>query len=345
VANIEDLRIREYQPGDEQGIVNLLNEVFSEDDAHYKPRTLEQWSWIYDQALGDKQIVVAVEPSGRIVGHYACISYPVVIDGAPGRSGQGVDSMVSREYRRGLKSEGLFLRTSTRYFERYGVPEENAYGYGFPNKRAYRIGVKLLHYLPVHAPVPTLGRNLFESSDDSVLDTAGDDAGDDAGEIVELQAFDARVDRLWARLLPEVRMGTVRDAAFLTWRYLDCPFADYFAYGLLDAAGELRGLYVCRENWGGPPIQALTEFLVPDQDGPGALRLLAHAVARARATGQQRVEVWIPPARSLFDLLVAHGFWAEDSPFNLCIKIYGERLDPEWVGRHWYYSIGDTDVF
>ena len=41
----------------------------------------------------------------------------------------------------------------------------------------------------------------------------------------------------------------------------------------------------------------------------------------------------------------AHGFVAEDSPFNLCIKIYDPSLDPDWVRENWYFSIGDTDVF
>ncbi|MCB9889224.1 MAG: GNAT family N-acetyltransferase [Planctomycetes bacterium] len=339
MPDLDDLLIRDYRPGDEIGIVGLLNDVFGEDDPGYTPRTLEQWAWIYRDNPAGHQIVVAEEPGGRIAGHYACIPYRVVVDGRTATCGQGVDSMVRAEYRRGLKSEGLFLRTARRYFDTWGVPERNAYGYGFPNKKAFRIGVRMLGYTPVHAPVRTLGRNLFAKSDDVEVEVGGDPAG----EIVALPRFDARADRLWERL--GVAMGTVRDAAFLNWRYADCPFARYTSFGLAAADGELRGLCVLRDDWTGPPIQAVTECLVAGDDPGAAVRLWAHAVRRARDVGQQRVEMWLPPWSPLFAVAEAHGFTAEDSPFNLCIKLYGSAPSIDWVQRRWYFGIGDTDVF
>ncbi len=341
MASVEDVNIRPYRPGDGQGILDLLNEVFAEDDAAYEPRTTDQWRWVYEQNPAGNQVIVAEDPDGRIVGHYACIPYNVVVRGRRVTCGQGVDSMVAKDYRRGLKTEGLFLRTARRYFADYGVPEHNAYGYGFPNQRALRIGARLLDYLPVHAPVSTLGRNLFDKSDDSEMR----DGVDDTGEVVVIERFDESMDRLWGTLQGEIHMGTVRDAPFLNWRFLDCPFAPHRAFGLRDGDGNLRAAYISRDDWTGPPILALSEFLVPAADVGAALRLLSHAVDQARQVGQQRVEVWLSPHHPLFDVIATHGFVAEQSPFNLCIKIYDPAIEPEWVVMNWYFSIGDTDVF
>jgi hypothetical protein len=341
VASIDDVEIRDYRPGDGPGIVDLLNEVFSEDDERFEARTRAQWSWVYEQNPAGNQIIVAQDRDGRIVGHYACIPYKTVVRGEEVICGQGVDSMVASDYRRGLKTEGLFLRTARRYFEQYGVPEQNAFGYGFPNKKAFRIGVRLLKYIPMHAPVSTLARNLFDRANDAEV-AEGADTG---GEVVSIGRFGDAADRLWERLLPEVGMGTVRDARFLNWRYIDCPFATHSAYGLVDESGALRGAYVSRVDWTGPPILALSEFLVPAGDESTAIRLLAHAVAQGRESGQQRVEVWFPPTHPLFSVALSHGFVAEESPFNLCIKIYDPAMDPDWVRANWYFSIGDTDVF
>ena len=335
--------IRSYQPGDEAGILQLLNEVFAEDNPGYAPRTMEQWRWEYEQNPCGNEIVVAEEDGGRIIGHYACLPVRAKLGDRIVQCGQGVDSMVGREYRAGLKGEGLFLKTARYYFEKHGLPEQNAFGYGFPNNKAVRVGIRMLAYQPVFAPVRTLGRNLFEHSDDvDIVPRAG---GATKGEIVALDRLDQHADRLWERLAGDVAMGTVRDARYLNWRYMDCPCAPYLAFGLVDGSAELRGLYVGRENWTGPPIFALAELLVGEDDPETTLRLLAHAVAEARARHQQRVEFWCRPGSRLFRCASAHGFKAEDSPFNLCIKPYQEGLELEWVKDNWHFSIGDADVF
>jgi len=341
MSNVEDVTVRDYRPGDGPGVLDLLNEVFAEGDENYTPRTLAQWQWVYEQNPAGNEIVIGEDPEGRVVGHYACIPYRVLVAGQERTCGQGVDSMVRAEYRRGLKTQGLFVRVANRYFERYGIPEHHAYGYGFPNQKAYRIGVRILKYRPVHAPVVTLGRNLFDKTQDNEVGVGADESG----SVVALDRCDERVDRLWSRISPDVGMGTIRDARFLNWRFLDCPFAPYHAFGLLDAQGELRGLYIARDNWTGPPIQALVEFLVPAADPGAAARLIRDAVERARSVGQQRVELWVPPWHPNFELLRGQGFVSEDSLFNLCIKIYDPDLQSAWAGDHWFFSIGDTDTF
>jgi hypothetical protein len=333
--------IRSYQPGDEAGILRLLNEVFAEDDPGYTPRSLQQWQWEYQQNPSGHEIVVAQDDEGHIVGHYACLPARAKVGDRIGQCGQGVDSMVSKEYRGRLKSEGLFLKTARYYFQKHGVPAKNAYGYGFPNKKALALGIRMLAYEPVFSPVPTLARNLFEHADDVDLGPTATPSG----EIVRLDRLDQRADQLWERLADQIAMGIVRDASYLNWRYLDCPSASYAVFGMVDGSGQLRGLYVGRENWTGPPIFAVSELLVDQDDTETTAALLAHAVAEARARQQQRVELWCRPGSQTFQCVSKRGFKIEDSPFHLCIKAYDEALQLNWIKDNWYFSIGDSDVF
>jgi hypothetical protein len=264
----------------------------------------------------------------------------VHLRGADVCCGQGVDSVVHADYRRGLRKDGAFLRTARYYFEQFGIPSVNAFGYGFPNDKAYRVGVKLLKYIPVAAPVTTLARNLFDSSDDTAVGAGATTEG----EIVELPRCDARVNRLWKRLEPDLPMAIRRDSVYLDWRYVDCPVGDYKLFGLT-VGDELRALCVVRPDWTGPPILAVSEWLVEPRDHGAAARLMAHVVAHARATGQQRVEIWLPPWHPQHPFLSGHGFFNEASPFNLCVKLYLPDLTQEWVAENWYWSIGDADVF
>ncbi len=342
--NTEDLIIRPYREGDEQGILELLNAVFAEDDPAYEPRSMAAWRWEYAENPAGKEVVVAQEPSGRIVAHYACIPYKVIIQGETSRCGQGVDSMVHQDYRRGLQNKGLFLRTSEFFFQCYGQPAVNAYGFGFPNKKAFRLGVRKLGYQPIHAPLLTLGRNLFESPAES-LPAELPPPCPGLEQMEEIFSMDERVEQLWQRLAPEFSMGIIRDASYLNWRYLRCPLGQYRAFALVKD-GKIQGMYICRENWTGPPILALSEFLVPAADTETLAVLLTHACSHARSQNQQRVELWLPPNSAQFTAVLNEGFRSEESPFNLCIKIYGaQRLDPQWVRDHWCFSIGDADVF
>ena len=59
----EEITIRDYQDGDGQAIVDLLNEVFGQGDPNYQPRTLAQWRWIYEDNPAGRQVVVAVMPT------------------------------------------------------------------------------------------------------------------------------------------------------------------------------------------------------------------------------------------------------------------------------------------
>lgn len=335
------ITVRPFQPGDEVGLLTLFNGVFAEDDPSYRARTAEQWKWEFLDNPAGTQVVVGQEESGRMVAQYACLPARVHLKGEDVCCGQGIDSVVHKDYRRGLKREGPFLRVARYYFEHYGKPEVNAFGYGFPNKKAYRIGVRMLQYVPIAAPVGAVFRNLFNHKND-------DDVGVSActeGEIVSLERFDERVDALWGRLRPSMPMAIQRTSTYLNWRYTDCPGVDYKSFGLTDDSGELRAVWVTRANWMGPPILALTEVMVDSRDVPAVGKLLAHTVKLARDTGQPRIECWIPPTSQLYDQMLGQGFSVENSYANLCIKIYDPTLDPAWVRANWFYTIGDSDVF
>lgn len=342
----ERVRIRFYEPGDEEGILTLFNAVFAEGDPAHRPRPMAHWQWQFGTCPAGRQIVVAEElDTRRIVAQYACVPYLVSYLGRRGIAGQGVDVLVAAEYRRGLKRTGLFLRTAERYFATWGIPGRNLYGYGFPNQKAFRIGVKRMGYLPVHAPLVTTFRNLFQHPDDATVEAA-----DPGGfELRPLEALDgalaAAVDQLWERLEPELPLAIVRDARYLRWRYLECPAAPYRLHGLFDAGGELRGLAALRPDWQGPPILALAELLVGGGDRAALGALLAGICREARASGQQRIELWIPPWHPHAEAVRAMGFDQESCYFNLCLKVYEPGLTEEWARSHWYFSIGDSDIF
>lgn len=335
----EEIEVRPYRDGDENAVLDLFNAVFAEDDPNYHARSRDHWEWEFVKNPAGNQVILGIEPGGRVIGQYACLPAVVNLRGQRVMCGQGIDSLVHPDYRRGLKREGAFLKIAKYYFDHLGIPSVNAYGYGLPNSKAFRIGVRMLKYIPISAPLPTLGRNLFDKPSDPEV---GRDAA--SGEISEVERFGPEHDALWTRIEPGYPMAVVRDSTYLNWRFVDCPSVDYRCFQLR-SNGAVRAAWVLRENWTGPPILAISELVLAHDDFAALAAILKHAVEFARRVGQQRVELWLPKTHPFFTATLAQGFITEDSPFNLCIKIYRDDMPVDWVERSWFYTLGDSDVF
>jgi hypothetical protein len=333
--------IRPYQAGDETAILALFNEVFGEDDPEFRPRTLEQWRWLYERNPAGRHVMLAVEPGGRVVAQYACLPVRAKVGDEVVIAIQGVDSMVHADYRRGLRREGAFLQTARAYFVTMGRWPPCGFGYGFPNRRAFPVGVRLIGYVPVVKPVPTLYRNFFESGDDDEVGRAH--AG--AADVVEVERFGPEMDELWARLAPRFPMAIVRDHAYLAWRYDGCPWIPHRKFLVREkGSGALRGFFVTRSRFQRQPIHALVDYLGAPEDEAGVALALRTATRLAREGGEGRVEAWLPERHPSFRHALAAGFRTEPCQYVLCVMNYREQPDVDWMRDRWYYTIGDSDV-
>lgn len=335
-----EYRVRTYQEGDEERILELFRLVFGADHPGSAARTLPAWSWEYRDNPAGRQIALAEDARGKTIAHYACLPAQVHVQGVVGIAGQGVDSMVHPDYRRGLKKEGPFLAAARLFFETWGNARVSLFGFGFPNQKALRLGVRVLHYVPVLEQISTLYRNFYESQDDDRVGRAFEGEA----EVVEVERFGPEVDALWERLRPSYPFAVVRDSRYLNWRYAD---AVHLAYRLFEvrSGGRLRGHFVTRAHWQGLPILALADLFCEPADEAVVALALRQAVQAARAAGMVRVELWLPPGYPQFQAALRHGFRTERCQYTLCVMLYHERPPLDWVRDHWYFTIGDSDVF
>lgn len=339
-----DVHIRPYRTGDEVGILTLFNEVFGENNPTFTPRTSAHWNWQFRDNPHGHHTYVAEESGGRIVGHYTAIPGIWLEDGVAFTGSQAVDTCVAKEYRNTLKREGVFLTLAREWFARFGQPHADRIVYGFPNPIAYRIGTKQLDYRPVHTPVVSLVRD-FELA---WVDYLGG-MGADSMEIEELEAIPKEAESLFdaMRSAPiPLRLVARRDAAYLKWRYLACPT---FRYRLLAArakgSGELRGLLFLRTEWFDKPLAPLVDWIVRGDD-QSAIAALARGAARlAAAAGKTRLETWAPPWSAHWKTLATIGFAPDASRFHLCIRVFGPSFDEHWAKEHWFFTMGDSDVY
>ncbi len=332
--------VRQYRPGDEHGILRLFNQVFGEDDPSFRPRTLEQWHWEFRDNPAGMQIIVAEDAGGRIVAHYACLPARTQLKDEQVLTGQGVDSMVHPDSRRGLKKEGPFLQVARAYLETFGNERVCAFGFGFPNEKAFRVGVRRIGYVPVVPSLPTLFRNFFSDSDDETVGRKFQGAR----EVREVTAFEASADQLWKRVRAAFPVALLRDSLYLNWRYARCARGRYRLFEVCDD-GRLAAVFVTRALWQGLPILALADYLGDPRDEASFALALRQALRCARDEKQVRVEAWFPRSHPFFEQALEAGFKTEPSQANLCVMLFRKDLELDWLARNWFFTIGDSDLF
>lgn len=338
-----DWSVRPYQPGDERGLVQLFKRVFGVE------RTLNRWCWQFrDNPVGEQFIRVAVTDSGHLVGHYGGV--PVWANWAGERLvlTQVVDVMADPVVRGGLsRRRGIFSRMLASYIEECLGPGRAALGFGFPPIGNLRLG-RQLGYRKLHG-VQSLVKQIVEPLSFS-LSVSIAAMGWVVEEVVDLRP----VDRLWLRCQPELPVAIIRDAQYLTWRYSQHPEIQYHVIVVRRRlSGEWVGLAVLRLGVGkelaflgqDDTSACIVDWLAPTDERLAAWLLLAKCEAIGREHGMRRLHAWFRPGSVHWNFLTARGFQPESTPMYLTARPGIEGLSLEWAKEHWYYTMGDSDLY
>jgi hypothetical protein len=339
---MEPFEVRRYRPGDEEEILALFNRVVQADDSDYVPRTMATWRHRYiDNPMG-YQVLVATDAAGEIIGNYSAMAMHCSVRGEKRRCAQAVDTVVDRAWRGSLRKSSVFVTIGRQYLEEFCRPEGdtgNEYAYGLPNNQAFGVGTRILGYKPVHCPMPTQVKEIDEAWVEELEKRTGSVTvtEDDWSSLEE-------VEQLFLRNLDQVPLGLWRDATYLAWRYRDWPDVRYRLL-LARRDGDVVGALVFCLGWFGQPIVPLMDWIGPGDDRESLSALVAQVGRITLAEGGSRLETWVTPNMPQLRTLQAMGFGAEESPFNLCIMVYGRDFDLDWSAANWFFTMGDSDIY
>ncbi|MEO0651224.1 MAG: GNAT family N-acetyltransferase [Planctomycetota bacterium] len=335
MAELPPYEIREYRPGDEQAILETFNRCFAQVDPNFIPRSMEEWRWQYEANPGGWRIWLAITEDGRVISQYAGVGQRMLVDGQPAKFSQAVDSMTDPAFRRGLKKPGFFVLTGYPYAANYGgpPPDGDTIMWGLPVPPAWRIGKTYLEY------------DMIRTEGKLVAEPGSFEPGSAAGvEARELDGWPPDLERLFARVAEGRGAIAVRDEAHLRWRFTDRPGHDYVA-AEVRASGELVGLAVWRACvFDSDDDGLIAEWLVDPGRPEAAAALTAWAMERTRASGRERLTTVLPDTAPEYLDLQHRGFRVRPTRYFLVGRSYSKRHDLRWAYRHWYYTLGDTDL-
>lgn len=323
------LTIRPYADGDETAILDLFARSFP-----HAPRSLAHFDWKYrHNPFGARRISLAFDEEGRLVGHYSGYPVPFFASGRNVFAHQIGDTMTEVSVRHiGRGPTSVLGRTALDFYARF-CEGRIAFNFGFNVANIQKFSLRFLRSERVEPvtyrrrePLPKISRR------ERWL----------RGYQLELvQRVDAEWDDLFARVRGAYRFLARRDAAWVRWRYLECPDVRY-AVVAVRKWRRLVGWIVYRVRddrfvWGDALVHP--EFL------DGIEVALRHVVALHPV---RLIEAWFPPRPRFFDAFLATlGFSIHPEPQNLslmCVPFTWSDVVAR-MREDLYFTWGDGDLF
>jgi hypothetical protein len=326
------LIVRAYRDGDERAILGLFNRYFP-----HAPRSLEHFRWKYrHDPFGNERLSLTFA-GAQLVGHYAGYAVPFrLFDGGKRRelgAHQIGDTMTEQSVRHiGRGPTSILGRTALHFYEHF-CEGRVAFNYGFNVANIQKFSLRFLRsdrvepvtyrVAPVLPPIRRPERWMRGYSFELVREAGPD------------------FDELFERVGGAYRFCITRNAAYIRWRYLECPDVPYIVVAVRKWR-RLVGWIACRVredrfSWG----DALF-----DPDFPDAVEVaLRHVVPSHPVTA---IEGWFPPRPRWFDAtLTSLGFETRSHPQDLSLMC----VPFTWPGatarmrEELYYTWGDSDLF
>ncbi|PPK87971.1 acetyltransferase (GNAT) family protein [Neolewinella xylanilytica] len=316
------MNLRHATPADLPGIIDLLRASLGDGSTE---KSAAFWRWKHEgNPFGASPVMVA-DDGGRIAGVRAFMRWQWQSRDRTYRALRAVDTATHPDYR----GQGIFKRLTLRLIEECRQ-EGDDFIFNTPNEQSrpgyLKMGWQQLGKLPVRvAPLRPLAiaRNLYRQIDHAVPDLGAPNHEllSDPTALQWLEGVGSASARGW---------WTPPSAAFLRWRYADCPARTYHVAG---DPSEFIIVYYGRQQRIGTELR-IVEYLVRE----GAERRAKVALADLRHRYGTDVMTAAPTA-------ALPNYFLPALPIGLILTFRElNHRDPPPI-REWRYTLGDLELF
>lgn len=318
---------RPFRDGDESAILGLFARSF------HQPRTREHFDWKYRRDPFGAEHISLTFDGDRLAGHYAGYCVPFRDGDRDLLAHQIGDTMTDAAVRHvGRGPTSILGRTALHFYETF-CRGKVAFNYGFNVANIQRFSLQFLRSDRVEPVTYRVRGPLRRISRLSRWPR---------GYQLELvTSAGAEFDELFARAAPAYAFLVRRDAAYLRWRYLECPDVRYVLVAIRKwrrlAGWIVFRLREDRFSWG--------DALFDPRHDDAVEVILRHVVPSYPV---ESIECWFPPRPAWFDAVLRRlGFETKSEPQELSLMcVPWEMADATAAMRErLYYTMGDSDLF
>lgn len=339
--------IREYQPGDEHGLVDLFERCSG------RAMSVAQWHWKMQGGTPGYENVWIATHSGRPVGQYAGSPMVAWIHGQRQPAVAIFDVMVDPEMRRA----GVLTRMAIRAHDCWRQAGVH-FAFGLPNEqwggRIEALGIKPLFSLRwlvrILRPESVLARHLgiaglarFAPAGAVTRRMLGRAAADPCIELRELHAASDELDIVAGNAIQPDTVHPARGSDWVERRYLRCPNADYHV--LLATRDDNPVAYGVYGLNGSTPCQATITEVTSDANDQAAYAAIVHEIERRCVErGVETIRILAAPGTFHYRRLRQYGFLPRRAAFRFHYVSLQQDMQPLTNLDVWHFQGGDFDV-
>jgi hypothetical protein len=322
-----------------------------------------EWTWKFESPLTDSQPSFHLaEAGGELVGLFPTRTLRLQLDNRVQVVTQAQDVCIHPDYRGGAILRALFQANEASE-RRAGIP----FLFGFPTGDHMKVGSRIFGYremfrLLVWRRPLVRGIRLQARLRSQWLREKAYTAGvifqklrtppksllsGETVQMVDLVQFDESIDCLWNQVRSQIRFAVVRDAAYLTWRYMKRPGKLFQVLGAI-RDGRVVGYCIFRDDLVRPGcwrVGVLMDLVATDL--MAAIYLVEAALTRMRAARCGYVLALAHPESPTAPILAATGFTPDLSAGDVIFacRPYDASLDLSSLQQpaDWLLTYGDTD--
>ena len=288
----------------------------------------EIWRWKYELGNG-KCVVARSEPSGPIVSHYGGAPRQINYFGKMDKAIQVCDVMVLPEVRLQYGKNSLFFKTAATFLEReIGNTVGHLLGFGFPNKKAMNIALRL---------------GLYEKTDDFLecIFPIAETKSSVEYKLLDIDsknpAHQSAVDRLWDSMSPAFENGIigVRNWEYVKYRYFDHPrgiSGEFKRLLLSDAHGDICAAFFLKEH---DQCNLIMDIICPFKD------ITQYILKLSLLLNEVRLKIWITKGWS--KALEVAGIIENDLGIEIPSNYWNPGPSSEILYGAWWLTAGDMD--
>jgi hypothetical protein len=324
--------IRPATPDDRARIVATLREYLPALDPDAR------WRWLYETNPHGRALTwIAIDDaSGETAGITSFFRRKLIVDGRVREGALGGDGYVRPKFRRRGIGEAMHA-ASRRDMSRHDI--DVMFGTPMPANVTplTKVGARTITEVvrlvrPLHGIALKLPSPFAQIATPFLTPLA-------FGARLEHAADpDPRIDTVWRRAAPELRIATVRDAAFYGWRFNRSPSGKQHAFVIVDRKGQPIGACALERL---DRIVRIVDLLAPKRTWS---RSLAAIGAHARREGAQAVELKLTREDAGARRVLLDGYLTrEGKPFNLLLPAGDPEAATYFDPRRWYFTWAEAD--
>ena len=341
VARKDKVFLRTYRDGDELNILPMFQNVFN------TRRSMAHWKWKFrNNPFGNRKIALAVTEEGTIAAHFCGYAVPFFsCMGGKSRnilSLQGGDTMTHPQFRQmGLGSTSVLTRSATYFFNKFCV-DHMPFMYGYNTGHIKKFGERFLGYrylspIPYHVLEVGKRKRVKGNFPLTLVKRLP------CLTVKEVTRMEDDFDHLFNRASRSYGVLVKKNAAYLKWRYLDCPDKTHYFF----AVRFLRRLV----GWGVFSLQKdvlIWGDALFEKNYAWTVTAMIDHLLKEHFPHVKRIEGWFSKTPHWWSRALAkEGFKLTGDPQDLAAGIifFDNTLTLSLVDRHLYYTMGDSDLF